>query len=362
MNRARSWLIPFAFWSIPALLVTAISTRETGRTLAQAFVTQGLPWYYWAAVTPAIFHLTRRFPFETLRQTRGFVRHLGAAILFGIGFSIVTSVLLYLLPATTEQGERGMREVVVSAVTFGIFFGLLFYCMIASVGFALGSQERLRERELASSRLEARLVEAQLGALRMQLQPHFLFNSLHTIALYVREGDAATSTRLLARLSEMLRHLLDDGGAQEVPLNIELGHARRYLDIEHARFSDRLTVRYDVPEQLEDALVPNLVLQPLIENAVRHGVASRAAPGVICIAARHENGDLILTVTNDGAHLPDGFDAAGATGIGLRNTSLRLEHLYHSAGKVSLKNWQGGVVAEVTIPHHRSPVNGHSDD
>jgi two-component system, LytTR family, sensor kinase len=235
--------------------------------------------------------------------------------------------------------------------------GLLFYSITVTVGFALDSQERLRVRDITASRLQARLVEAQLGALRMQLNPHFLFNTLNTIAMYVRAGDASTSIRLLARLSELLRHLLDDGGAQEVPLRTELEYAHRYLDIEGTRFSDRLRVHVNVAEDLKEALVPNLLLQPLIENAVKHGIAARASAGAIELNVVRNNGLLQLQLRNEGPALPPNWSLDSARGIGLRNTAMRLQHLYGADAQFDVRDWAHGVEVSVALPYHTAPVN-----
>ncbi len=349
------WGVPFALWSIPATLLTVLTALERNGSLFEAFLDQGVVWYYWALATPLVLLLAGRHPLESLRTFRGLAIHITAGLLAGSLFGLAYGLYFVALDNVPPE-VRSVRHFILMGVLFWTFFGLVFYTTIASIGFALAYQERLRERELAASRLEARLVEAQLNTLRMQLQPHFLFNTLNTIAMYVRDGDRSTSIRLLTRLSELLRHLLDAGHAQEVPLQMELEHLRRYLDIEGSRFSDRLRVTLDVPVELQDAFVPNLVLQPLIENAIRHGVAARAAAGTVELIARRDNGRLALTLRNDGPPLPVGWSLAETRGIGLRNTALRLQHLYGGLAALDVQNCEGGVTVRIELPYRTTPM------
>jgi LytS/YehU family sensor histidine kinase len=190
----------------------------------------------------------------------------------------------------------------------------------------------------------------------MQLQPHFLFNALNTVAMLVRQGDSQSAVRMLARLSELLRHILEEAGEQEASLEEELDLLTRYLEIEQVRFGDRLEVTVDLDEDARHALVPNLLLQPLAENAIRHGIARRAASGRIELSARREADRLILQLRNDGPDLPGGWSLDAGAGIGLRNTAARLRHLYGDAATLRLINSaEGGVEARVYIPYHTRP-------
>ncbi len=351
------WGVPFLIWSVPAVVISTLLSLDDNRTFVQAFLREGLPWYYWAVATPLVLDLARRFPLESLRTKRGFAVHLGAALMAGVLCGLLVSLLSLSLLSDPELEGRSPQQILIQNTVIWTVFGLLFYTTIASVGFVLVYQARLRERELATSRLEAKLVEAQLGALRMQLQPHFLFNSLNTIAMHVRDGDRNTSIRLLTRLSELLRHLLDGSNAQEVPLHNELEQVRRYLEIEGARFSDRLRFQLTVPPALVDAFVPNLLLQPLVENAIRHGLAARASAGLIELTAQQSDGSVLLTLSNEGPPLPAGWSLDQSSGIGLRNTALRLQHLYGGAAHLRVSDWQRGVRIDITLPHHTRPLD-----
>ena len=353
---ALRWGLPFVLWSIPAMLIPTMMASERPMTWTRAFLEQGVAWYYWALLTPLVLYIAQRFPLETLRSIRGVGVHIAAGLIAGCAFGLVYGLAIYAF-GITEAQETSLRTFLIRGAMFWTIFGMVFYTTIASIGFALTYQERLKERELASTRLEARLVEAQLNTLRMQLQPHFLFNTLNTIAMYVRDGDRSTSIRLLTRLSELLRHLLDAGHEQEVPLQVELDHLKRYLEIEGSRFSDRLRVTIDVPEDLQDAFVPNLVLQPLVENAIRHGVATRSATSAVELTARRANGRLALSLRNDGPALPSDWSLANSRGIGLRNTALRLQHLYGDQAALNVRNCTGGVAVDIELPYRTTPVS-----
>ena len=358
MRRLRRQILIWMGWSVPALFLAALSYVETHRIDARLVVAQALPWYFWALFTTSIVKHAHDHPPETLRRVRGVLRHLGVGA--GLGALCGFMSALALIGSGTYMEGRPIAHILISNTLFWCVFGLIFYSLITAVGFVINAQTRLRERELLASQLEARLVEAQLHGLRMQLQPHFLFNTLNTIAMYVRDGDAATSIRVLTRLSELLRRVLDTGSAQEVPLSIELEQAMHYLEIETVRFSDRLQVTTNVPSDVENALVPNLSLQPLVENAIRHGIARRGDAGSIKVEAKRRGDQLVVTVYNEGPPLPSGWKLETARGIGLSNTALRLHHLYGNLGRLSVTNVNGGVVSEITLPYRTSHDSDHA--
>lgn len=221
----------------------------------------------------------------------------------------------------------------------------------ATVGAGYAAESSRRARELA--RLSAELTQAQLAALRMQLSPHFLFNALHTIAAIVREHDERQAVDLIERLGDVLRHVLHSGGELEVPLADELGFLAKYLEIEQARFGDRLTVSVTAGPGAREALVPQLILQPLVENALRHGLAPRAAPGRLEIDAERKGDVLELAVRDDGLGLADGWDSED--GLGLANVRARLTRMYGPAGQLALvERTGGGTVATIVLPYRRA--------
>jgi hypothetical protein len=353
-RRLRFILPVVAFWSIPGLLVSAMSLSERGNIgLLRAFLAFGMPWYFWALATPAILWFTRIFPIDTPARWRSLTAHTAIALLTGITFSVIS------ISARLFSGAPGPPATVLSVLReagFWLPFELLFYGATASIGFALDYHRKLREREILASRMQARLVEAQLGALRMQLQPHFLFNALNTVAMLVRQGTSDTAVRMLARLGELLRQMLDDGGAQEVTLEEEVSLFARYLEIEQVRFGDRLDVSIDVDDEARGGFVPNLLLQPLAENAIRHGVAKQAFKSRIELRARREDGRIVVRLRNDGPSLPAGWTLSNA-GIGLRNTLARLKHLYGKEGTLRVIDApEGGVEVIVLLPYHVVPI------
>lgn len=230
-------------------------------------------------------------------------------------------------------------------------YDFFVYWAILGVGYAFDYRERYREREAQAAQLKAQLAQAQLESLKMQLHPHFLFNTLHTIAGLVRSNERRPAVNMIAGLSDLLRHALDSADEQEVPLREEVKFIELYLDIQKVRFSDRLAVRIEMAPETLDALVPNLILQPLVENAIQHGIALDDAAGVIVIEA-YRNEDLLhIRVCDDGPGLQSGWRMEESVGIGLANTSERLKHLYGAGHRFDLRNGaHGGMTAAISIP------------
>jgi two-component sensor histidine kinase len=355
LARRRVLGVALLFWSLPALLVTVgMLAQGEVASVPQAFFAEGLGWYNWALLTPFIFELVRRVPFDGPAKRRVVLVHAGAGLLAGLiqcGVSIVLAMSFG--PPRTEPTSW------LAAVVW-IPFGIVFYAAIAGVGAALDYLRRLREREVQAARLKTLLVESRLGALRMQLQPHFLFNTLNTVAMLVRQGDQQTSVRVLARLSELLRQVLNEERNGEITLREELETTARYLEIEEIRFGDRLRVELAVDERVQDVLVPSMLLQPLVENAIRHGIARRAAATCVRIEADMEDGAVLLQVSDDGPGFPAGFDVERQSGIGLRNTAERLR--YHYMGKASLTTDAapgGGAAVRLRLPFRaKATANG----
>ncbi|HKP47454.1 MAG TPA: histidine kinase [Pyrinomonadaceae bacterium] len=224
---------------------------------------------------------------------------------------------------------------------------MLTYWAVIGLSHAISYYRKYREREIRASQLQAQLARAELDALRMQLQPHFLFNTLNTISVLMKEN-VQIADQVLLRLSDLLRLSLKSNGTHEVPLRDELEFLRNYLEIEQTRFQDRLTVRYEIDEQTIDAQVPNLILQPLVENAIRHAVAPKPGKSTVEIRAARRNGKVELQVRDDGPGLPAVINGHG---IGLSNTRARLEKLYGSSHTFELTQANGrGLQVTVTLP------------
>jgi sensor histidine kinase YesM len=286
------------------------------------------------------FAFARRFPIERDKRARRFAVHFFAGIFFSLVKMLLEFMVLWRL--------LGLPPREISPVA--LQQNLLMYAAIVGILYAFDYYRKYREHEVKASQLEARLAQAQLQALKMQLHPHFLFNTLHAISTLVHK-DPEAADRMIARLSDLLRLSLESAGVQEVTLKRELDFLERYLEIEQIRFGDRLKVQMEIAPEVLDAMVPNFILQPLVENAVRHGIAPRATPGRIELFAKRENGQLQLQVRDDGPGLSDGQQQALKSGVGLSNTRARLQQLYGAAHSFELSNAEtGGLVVSLTIP------------
>ncbi len=298
-----------------------------------------LPFYYlWALVTPAILGVARRFPIERTGWKKPLLIHLAASM-------ILSAVQLFLAGAVLHAlGGAALSRADSFWTTLAQFFRLNFHANVltywALVGLAWGTDTyaKYRDRELAASRLQTQLAQAELSALKMQLQPHFLFNTLNAIAALLKtKPDAAEG--MILQLSEFLRVTLNNTGRPDVTLREELEFLERYLAIEKTRFQDRLSTRFRIRTEVLDVRVPNLLLQPLVENAIRHGIAKDRRAGRLEVSATHDQGRLLLRVTDDGPGAPPGRVIEG---IGLTNTRERLRHLYGDAYSLEYGNAPGG--------------------
>ena len=301
----------------------------------------------WIPLTVGIFWLTGRFPLE-----RGkWARH-GAAHALGCAFVIVCrAVLVFVFDRWLAFYDA--RPTLSQVVVHSIYNNFFFYWLQAGVAHALVFSSRERKRERMAAELERELARAELDALKAKLHPHFLFNTLHSISALLHV-DAEAADRMIARLSELLRQVLDHSATQEVPLAEELHCLRPYLQIEQVRLGARLRVVEDVEEDALDALVPHWVLQPLVENAVRHGIAPRAAPGKVTITARREGERLCLSVHDDGIGLRQGT-RTNEGGLGIATTRARLRRLYGDAQELMLVAApDGGASALLVVPFQRA--------
>jgi len=344
------WAAAFAWWTASGLVSAANYHQMAAADGAavgwdHALRTSMVGSYLWAPLTVAIFWLTRRYPIERQRWRSS----LGVHVAGCIALVVVRAVTIAGFNPWVGWYDRPPEFGSVLVTSFNN--NLFLYWMFVGVAHALHYAHRVREREYETSRLEAQLAQARLDALRAQLHPHFLFNTLHSLSELVhRDVDAAD--RMIVRLSELLRRALDPRAEHEVALRDELALVAPYLEIEQMRFGDRLTVAWEVAPEALDARVPQLILQPLVENAVRHGLAARAAPGRVVIAARVAAGRLALEVRDDGVGL--GHAGAPGAGVGLSNTRARLRQRYGTDHGFALTaSPDGGTVAAIDIPLSR---------
>jgi sensor histidine kinase YesM len=334
-------------------------------TLGQMLVWELPYWLLWAGLAPVVFLFTRRFPIDRERWFRNSLLHILTCIVLTIAHRAIYLIIGWLLHVAAYQNLTSIKALYSSDILFNLPTGFMSYGTIFLISYVIDYYRRHQEEELKISRLktelaeaELQVTEAQLQALKMQLHPHFLFNTLNSISALLDE-DAEAADQMLARLGDFLRLTLENSGAQQVTLQEELEFLRCYLEIEHVRFHDRLTVNMLIDPETLDARVPNLILQPIVENAIRHGIVSRIAPGKIEISARHADGALQLQVTDNGPGLAstEGGRAPVKEGLGLANTRARLARMYGSAHKFEFSDApDGGLQVTLTIPFEPSSV------
>jgi signal transduction histidine kinase len=353
----RIMLLIGAGYSVFAAAVSYWFTRGTGLSLwslqpdASAhplyiISMNVLLWTSWAGFAPLIFELARRFRFDRQHWRRALLWHLPASLVVTSAHILLVATARYLLQDAWGVGTA-WTPTVREAFFRTLDFELPVYWALVGLQHAVDYYREVRAREVAAAHLETRLVEAQLQALQRQLHPHFLFNTLHAIsALVHRDPDRADE--MIERLSALLRITLNHVGEQEVTLAEELEYLRAYLDIEQVHFGDRLEIVYQIDSAALDALVPNLVLQPLAENAIRHGLEPRIGQGRLWVTAGRRDDGLQLQVIDNGCGMTPSAMSAANQGVGLSNTRSRLERLYGDRASLAFAPGEGGGVA-ITI-------------
>jgi two-component system LytT family sensor kinase len=316
--------------------------------------------YIWALLTPAILWLGRRFRIERRRWLPGVAAHLLLSAAFSVLELSLEAALysrLHLFPSAMPDFRVALTQLLVRGfhgdildywMVIGVQWGVLYYN-----AYQRRSQELLKF-ELRASELQSQLMSARLSALKMQLQPHFLFNTLNAIAVLVRQQRGEDAERTLGHLGDLLRGVLEDLDTQEVSLRRELQYLQLYLAIEQVRFADRLRVEISVDPQILDAWVPQLILQPIVENAVRHGIERSSSAGRILLRASRSSDMLAIRVQDDGPGL-SGSSSSERRGIGLANARARLQQLYGEDARLEMENSDGGgAVVTLRFPFRSS--------
>jgi signal transduction histidine kinase len=360
--RARTappiWFLIVAAWLVPALLSgfdTYMQDRLQGRAAEWRWVIfNGVDWLLYAVLTPVVFRASRRFPLRRPHIAGRVAIHFAGALAMCVAWAAMgTALRLAIFPRAADLTVYKVWLGFVSWVFTTLPFGVGVYFALVGIQHSFFYFAQARERETQAARLAAQLSEARLGALRMQLNPHFLFNSLNAITVLVRDGNTADASRMLELLSGVLRQVLQTDRGHETSLAEELDFLERYLAIEQVRFSDRLRPRIAIDSSIARAAVPRFLLQPLVENALRHGIARRGDAGVVEIAGRREGETLVLTVRDDGPGWEASRESAG--GVGLSNTRERLEALYGERASLEVANAEGGgAIATVRLPYHEA--------
>lgn len=354
--RGRELAGILAFWAVfAALSVTNWIFPPAGQGPDVTPLALGIgvfEWVLWAAATPPIFWLTSRYSVEHAERVKRIVLYLaiGVAVAFTIDI-IVEAMRTDLLPPPPPRGRFGPRERSVWAFARGRFLNhYIIFLGVLAAGVARDYFRRYQRRLQESAQLRAQLAEARLTALQSQLNPHFLFNTLNAVATLV-DRDPRGVRRMIVRLSELLRATLEPSNDPEVPVSRELMLTERYFEILEIRFQGRLTTSIDAPREVRDALVPPLVLQPLIENAMTHAVSKTSNPSRIDVKIARDGYDLVLSVADTGP--ADSKQVTVGTGIGLANTRARLEQLYGDESVLTLQpNAIGGHTAVIRLPYH----------
>lgn len=353
MGLKRQWLIRAAAVIVPWTALGLFSSLEL--RLESTFSPRQDSWGHalllemsfaaiCAILTPAVLALSRRFRIDEPPYWPNALLHLLASIVFTLVAKATWYPLMMMFDPKTFSWLKFFWSIV-----YSFDYCMVLYWVVVLTSYVVEYYRRYQKGLIDAARLNGELAQAQLRWLKSRLHPHFLFNTLHTISALVRE-DPGTAERMIARLSDLLRLALRDSAMQEVALRQELQYLDIYLDIEHTRFEDRLSVEFKIEPDTEDALVPGLLLQPLVENAIRHGIGDHAGKGLIRIGASREGSRLCLSVSDNGKGLRD-VEGQPREGVGLSSVRGRLDRLYGRAHSMVLRNQpDGGVEARITIP------------
>ena len=349
--RWRKWAFYALCWTIPALV--ALSYYHLNRILTATEVNwvygvmTSMPWWYiWALMTPPILWVARKYPISRDTWKKYIPSVYLPLMLLLLAVHATINLALFRITGLhdtmnyTLLGVHFTSRMHVNAMAFWTVLG--FYN-------AFDYYRKYQVREQQAALLELQLAQANLRALKMQLNPHFLFNTLHSVSALVRKNENASAIKMLGRLGEFLRLALENQGNQLITLNEELDFLERYLEIEKIRFQERLQVHTEVDARLLEHDVPNLILQPIVENAIHHGIAPHSQAGSISIKAFKESGKLVMEVQDDGPGMKD--VEAARKGVGLSNTQERLERLYGQQQDIKLINvMEGGFLVRIEIP------------
>lgn len=349
------WLVIWAVWTLFGLFFTTQFVLQSQLWKTQPPFWQILSWqlvsgYIWFALSPLILFLTNKFPFEAGRWKTSLAVHVVAGVLVALGQQAIDTYLLTKLGYPPGREFTSFLEAYQFFVFLNLHLSILIYAGVVGIKSAYSYYQKYRERELQASQLEARLAQSRLQVLKMQLHPHFLFNTLNAISELIYK-DPESADRMLTDLSDLLRLSFENLEVQEIPLKQELEFLEKYLEIEQMRFHDRLTVDMHIAPETLDASVPNMILQPLVENAIKHGIAPRSSGGRIDINAARSNGHLEISVNDDGLGVPFGDVENLPEGVGLSNTRRRLRHLYGEKHRFDLRKLDtGGLGVNLEIP------------
>jgi len=373
----QSWLLVSAAWILPAGFVALTRIAQPhligrARVSTRDLLWESGNWLLYGFLTPAVFVVSKRFPLVRPQLARRALLHLGISLLFCVTWATCGKLLqlwLWLvfdphevsaaMQAETSQIFRKAGVDLLSWVFFTVSFGIAVYHCLLGVEHAIRYFIEARDRDVQLARLSEQLSSARFAALQAQVNPHFLFNTLNTIAVFARDNDRQGVVRIIEKLSEVLRTTLSTHRADEVPLGEELELVRQYVAIEETRFSDRLRPEFDISDSLLSAAIPSFALQHLVENAIRHGIARSPDAGRLTIAARRAGAKLEILVTDDGVGIDAEF--VSLRGHGIENTRERLRALYGERASLELtRRAEGGTIATLRVPYREMvPESNH---
>lgn len=360
MQAVHTPQLPRWFWIVSICLglglfdalqdIAVMRTEGVHHAWGRLFASMLLSWLPWALATPVVLRLQRRYPLQRMTPIPWLIHSAGCVFI-----ALVSGAWDAVLQKSFHPWSSASTALPFLTLSLTKFYGELMSCVVLYtcvllVGHMLESRERLALQRTEAARLNEQLSKAQLNALRQQIEPHFLFNTLNAISGLVREERNEAAVGMIAGLSDLLRYTLRDSNTQEVSLEEELQFLQKYLDIQKIRFADRLQLSVDIDKDFFSARVPSFILQPIVENAVKHGIAVRANGGAIQITAIRSNGFLTFRVYNDGPSLPAGWEN-NQSGVGISNVRTRLQSLYGNVYDLTIRNQPpGGVEVSVSVP------------
>jgi two-component system LytT family sensor kinase len=349
--RSTRWRWITALWVAGALFEAAQSVlfmRAIGRQHAWLiFATEVASWVPWWLATPLVIGLARRCEIIHSRTLHGTVVHVVAFAAISLVAETWFAVLQVLFNPWDYPQQPTFVDTWWTSLLFQALTYLIVYSLILTITYVMDARERMARQVMETARLSEALSKSQLAALRQQMEPHFMFNTLHSITALVRDHESDAAVSMIVGLSEFLRRGLEDSHRSQVTLQEEVEYLQRYLDIQKVRFGERLKVNMSIPADLLRAQVPSLLLQPLVENAIKHGIAKRTQGGNVRVAVVRDQGQVYVTVYNDGPDFPADAKATH-TGVGLRNLRTRLQILHGDRTELQLKHTDTGAV-EVTV-------------
>ena len=341
------WFAGAVFEATQSVFILHALGKRGGEWLL--FATEVAAWLPWALATPFVIGLARRHPLVPAPTARGIAAHLSALLAITVIAEAWSAAIQMLFNPWTHRQAPEFFDTLGATLIFHGLICVFAYALILTITYLVDSRDKVARKVTEAAQLNAELSKAQLAALSRQMEPHFMFNTLNSIAGLVRDGRNPAAVSMIVGLSEILRRASQDFHRPEVTLAEEVEYLQRYIDIQKVRFGERLAYSMEIPEALMGTRVPSLLLQPLVENAIKHGIAERVAGGAVRVAAARQDAALRLSVYNDGAAVAEDWESKGA-GVGLANLRRRLQIMHGDAASLRVGNVAGGVEVVVTLP------------